>query len=91
MLRMLAVRVFLLALEEYFHQCGKVGEGNKVSCDKKGALTTFDKKSKRIPTASRNADVRRAFRELKRSSSLRYKLEYVRDTRTGTKDIVTTH
>ena len=55
----------------------KVGEGNKVSCDNKGALTMFDKKSKRIQAASSNADVRRALRELDRPLT-RYKLEHVK-------------
>ena len=68
MLGMLAVRAFLLAVEEYFWQHDKVGEGNRVSCDNKEALTTFGKKDKRIPAASSNADVRRALRELDRRS-----------------------
>ena len=75
---MLAVRVFLLAVEEYFQQHGKVGEGNRVSCDNKGALTIFDKKDKRVPAASSNADARRALRELDRRSSVKYKLEHVK-------------
>ena len=78
MLGMLAVRVFLLAVEEYFQQHGKVGEGNRVSCDNKGALMTFDKTDKRIPAASSNAGVRRALRELDRLSSASYKLEHVK-------------
>ena len=60
--------MFLLAVEEYFQQHGKVGEGNRVSCDNKGALMTFDKKEKRVPAASSNADVRRALRKLDRRS-----------------------
>ena len=78
MLGMLAVRVFLLAVEEYFQQHGKVGEGNRVSCDNKGALMTFDKTDKRIPAASSNAGVRRALRELDRLSPASYKLEHVK-------------
>ena len=78
MLGMLAVRVFLLAVEEYFQQRGKVGKGNKMACDNKGALTTFDKKDKRVPAASSNADARRALRELNRWSSTGYKLEHVK-------------
>ena len=65
-LGMLAVQVFLLAIEEYFHKSGKVVEGNKVSCDNKGVLVTFDKKCKRISAASSNVDVRRALQELDR-------------------------
>ena len=78
MLGMLAVRVFLLAVEEYFQRHGRVGEGNKGSCDNKGGLATFDKKDKRVPAASSNADVRRALRELDRRSLAKYKLEHVK-------------
>ena len=56
------VRVFLLAVEEYFQQHDKVEEGDRVSCDNKGALATFDKKDKRVPAARSNTDVRRALR-----------------------------
>ena len=51
MLGMLVVRVFLMAVEEYFHKSGMVGEGNKASCNNK-ALATFDNKCQRIPAAS---------------------------------------
>ena len=70
MLGMLAVRVFLLAVEEYFQQHGKVSKGTRVSCGNKGALTAFDKKDKRISAASSNADVRRALQELNRQSAI---------------------
>ena len=72
MLGMLAVRVFPLAIEEYYQQASRAAEGNKVSCDNKGALFTFDKKCKRVPAASSNADVRRALRELNRRSANQY-------------------
>ena len=49
-----------------------------MSRDNKGALTTFDKKDKRVPAASTNADVRWALRELDRWSSAKYKLEHVK-------------
>ena len=78
MLGMLAVRVFLLVVEEYFQEHGKIGEGNRVSRDNKRALTMFDKKDKIIPADSSNADVRRALRELDRRSSAKYKLEHVK-------------
>ena len=78
MLGMLAVRVFLLAIEEYFQLHGKVGEGNRVLCDSKGALTTFDKKDKTVPAASSNTDVRRALRELDKRSSAKYTFEHVK-------------
>ena len=47
-------------------------------CDNKGALTTFDRKDKRIPAVSSNADVRRALHKLDRRSSASYKLEHVK-------------
>ena len=49
MLAVLAVRVFLLAVEEYFQQHSKVGEGDstRVSCDNKKALTAFDKEGQK--------------------------------------------
>ena len=65
-------------MKEYFQQHGKVGKGNRVLCDNNGTLTTFDKKDKKIPAASSNADVMRALRELDRRSSARYKLEHVK-------------
>lgn len=37
---MLAIRLFLLAVEEYY---GVITDGNKVCCDNKGALYTFTK------------------------------------------------
>ena len=57
MLGMLAVWVFLLAVEEYFHKSGMVGEGNKVSCDNKGALTTLEKSARgyQRPVATRTS------------------------------------
>ena len=65
-------------MKEYFQQHGKVGKGNRVLCDNNGTLTTFDKKDKKIPAASSNANVMRALRELDRRSSARYKLEHVK-------------
>ena len=40
-LGMLAIRLILLAVEEYY---GVVSDGNNVCCDNKGALYTFAKK-----------------------------------------------
>ena len=41
---MLAIRLFLLAVEEY---CREITKDNKICCDNKGALFTFKKKSNR--------------------------------------------
>ena len=54
LLVMLAIRLFLLAAEEYHNT---ISYGNKVCCDNKGALFTFEKKSKRVPTGKTNSDV----------------------------------
>ena len=45
-LGMLAIRLFMLAVEEY---CGAITDNNKICCDNKGALFTFEKKHKRVP------------------------------------------
>ena len=36
-----------------------ISNGNKVCCDNKGALYTFAKKSKRVPSGAKNADIQR--------------------------------
>ena len=56
---MLAIRLFLLAVEEYY---GVITSGNDVCCDNKGALYTFAKKSKRVPTGKSNTDILRVLR-----------------------------
>ena len=52
---MLAIHVILYALEEYY---GVTGE-SKVLCDNKGAIFTFQQKSKRIPAGAKNNDIQR--------------------------------
>ena len=47
LLGMLAIQLFLLAVEEYHNP---IFDGNEVCCDNKGALFTFEKESKRVPT-----------------------------------------
>ena len=58
---MLAIRLFLLAVEEYY---GVITDGNKVCCDNKGALYTFAKKSKRVSSGAKNADIKRVIRTI---------------------------
>ena len=53
---MLAIRLFLLAAEEYY---GVISDGNKVCCNNKGALYTFAKKSKQVSSGTKNADINR--------------------------------
>ena len=50
MLKMLAIHLFLLAVEESY---GTVAGRPEVHCDNKGALYTFSKKGKRIPSGSK--------------------------------------
>ena len=84
---MLAVRVFLLAVEEYFQNPNRASAGNKVACDNKAALFTFQKQCKRVPASSSNADVRRALREVQRRSANHYRLEHVKGHQDRTKKI----
>ena len=82
---MLVVRMFLLAVEEHFRNKNRAGTGNRVACDNKAALFTFQKKSKRIPASSSNADVRRALREVQRRSANHYQLRHVKGHQDRTK------
>ena len=61
LLGMLAIRLFLLALEEY---CDAVGQGTGAFCDCKGVITTFEKKTKRVSSGSSNGDVLRVLRAI---------------------------
>ena len=58
---MLAIRLFLLAIEGYHNT---IFDGNEVCCDNKGALFTFEKESKRVPTGKTNTDVLRVLRTI---------------------------
>ena len=78
LLGMLAVRVFLLAAEEYYRASIKDQTGNSVSCDNMGALYTFTKECKRVPASSSNADIRRALLEVNRLALNKYSLEHVK-------------
>ena len=75
---MLAVRIFLMAVEEYYRASMKEQTGNLVSCDNMGALHTFAKECKRVPSSSSNADIRRALREVNRLALNKYILEHVK-------------
>ena len=46
LLGMLAIRVFLLAVESFYGVAAPKHANNRVSCDNKSALYTFEKKSK---------------------------------------------
>ena len=58
---MLAIRLFLLAVEEYH---GVITKDNRICCDNKGALFTFEKKSKRVPSGKANTDIQRVLRSI---------------------------
>ena len=72
---MLAIRLFLLAVEEYY---GAVTEGNNVCCDSKSALFTFEKKSQRVPAGSANTDIQRVLRTIKYRSKSTYIQHHVK-------------
>ena len=61
LLGILAIRLFLLAVEKYH---STISDGNEVCCDNKGALFTFEKKSKKVPTGKTNTDVHRMLRTI---------------------------
>ena len=48
------MRLFLLAVREYHNT---ISDGNKVCYDNKGALFTFEKKSKKVLTGKTNTDI----------------------------------
>ena len=52
---MLKIHLILYNIEEYYGVTG----GNTIICGSKGALYTFEKKSKQIPTGAKNNDVQR--------------------------------
>ena len=78
LLGMLAIRVFLLAVESFYGATAPEHINNRVSCDNKSALFTFEKKSKRVTSSSSNADVRRALREVNKLTTNKYQLEHVK-------------
>ena len=47
LLGMLAIHLFLLAIEEYY---GMPPASSNIHCDNKGAIYTFEQKSKRVPS-----------------------------------------
>ena len=78
LLGMLAIRVFLLALESFYRAVAPGHANNKVSCDNKSTLYTFEKKSKQVTLSSRNPDVRRSLREVNKQATNKYQLEHVK-------------
>ena len=75
---MLAIRVFLLAVESFYEVTAAKQGSSKVLCDNKSALHTFGKKLKRVTSSSSNADARRALREVNKRATNKYQLEHVK-------------
>ena len=65
LLGLLAIRLFLLAVEEYH---GVATDGSGLVCDNKAALYTFSKESKRVPAGQANTDIQRVLRTIKARS-----------------------
>ena len=62
LLGMLAIYLFLLAVEE---SGGMEGGTAEVHCDNKGAIYTFETTGKWVPAGSKNADIQRVLRRIK--------------------------
>ena len=75
MLGMLAIRLFLLAVEEFY---SAVTTSNDICCDNKGALYTFERKSQRVPSGKVNTDIQRVLRTIKYRSKSKYMQHHVR-------------
>ena len=75
MLGMLAIRLFLLAVEEY---CGVITEDNKICCDNKGTLFTFEKKTKRVPKGKANTDIQRVLRTINARTKSNFVQQHVK-------------
>jgi len=75
LLGMLAIRLFLLAVEE-FYQVDSTD--NSICCDNLGALFTFGKKSKRVPKGRSNSDIHRVIRTINGRTSSKYLQQHVK-------------
>ena len=72
---MLAIKLFLLAIEEYYQV---VSSDNEICCDNKGALFTFGKTSKRVPKGRSNSDIHRVIRTINGRIQSKYLLTHVK-------------
>ena len=61
MLGMLAIKLFLLVVEEYH---GVITLDNRICCNNKDAMFTFEKKSKQVPASKANTDIQRVLRTI---------------------------
>ena len=72
---MLAIRLVLLAIEEYF---GAVTEGNTSFCDNMGVIHTFEKESKRVPPGKSNGNILRVLRSVQTRTRSKYSHKHVK-------------
>ena len=75
MLGMLAIRLFLLAVEEFY---GTISTSNDICCDNKGALYTFERKSQRVPSGKANTNIQRVLRTVKSRCKSTYVQHHVK-------------
>ena len=75
LLGMLAIRLLLLAVEEY---CETHGDGSKIICDNKSALFTFRSEKDRVPSGAKHADIKRVLRTIRRRTKSTFLQEHVR-------------
>ena len=75
LLGMLAIRLFLLVVEEHFEVSSS---DNGVCCDNKGALYTFGKKSKRVPSGKTNTDIQRVLRTIQSRTRSSFRQHHVK-------------
>ena len=75
LLGMLAIRLLLLAVEEYHNS---YGDGTRIYCDNKSALFTFSSNKDRIASGSKHADIRRVLRTIRRRSRSNFLQQHVR-------------
>ena len=70
LLGMLAIMLFLLAVEEY-HEV--VSSGTQAYCNCKGVITTFEKKEKRVATCKKKGNILRALQAVRLRTKSYYK------------------
>lgn len=75
LLGMLALRLLLLAIEEY---CKAISDGNENFCDNKGVIHPFEKESKRVPAGKSNGDVLRVLCSVQTRSKSKHEHNHVK-------------
>ena len=62
-------------MEEYH---GVITKDNRICCDNKGALFTFEKKSKRVPSGKANTDIQRVLRTINARTKSNFVQQHVK-------------